>query len=156
MPPETHVLGDVAYPLRECLLTPFRNFGSLTDQQKKFNARFSATTVRNENVFACLKARLRQLLHLEFFLVDKMNKLMISCSVLHNLGTSAGVGDVPSGLDDGTPSSPYERRSQDSAVSCGPQTASDILLWKKESQNGSAFFEKCSCSGLSSIQPSFL
>ncbi|XP_037526721.2 putative nuclease HARBI1 [Rhipicephalus sanguineus] len=141
-PGNFHVLGDAAYPLREFLLTPFRDYGSLTDQQKKFNTRFSATRVRIENAFADLKARFRQLLHLDFFLVDKMNKFMISCAVLHNLCITAGVGDVPSGLDDSTPSSLWENLSQDDAASCGPQTASDILLRRKGEQKRECVFSK--------------
>ncbi|KAH7938200.1 hypothetical protein HPB49_021597 [Dermacentor silvarum] len=49
-----HILGDAAYPLRQYLLTPYRDYGKLTSQQKSFNARFSATRVRIENAFGDL------------------------------------------------------------------------------------------------------
>ncbi|CAN7977763.1 unnamed protein product, partial [Ixodes persulcatus] len=61
-----HILGDVAYPLREYLLTPFRNYGKLVPDEVNYNLKLSQTRVRIENAFGLLKGRFRQLLYLEF------------------------------------------------------------------------------------------
>ncbi|KAJ8909426.1 hypothetical protein NQ315_003478 [Exocentrus adspersus] len=80
-----HLLGDSAYPLRKFLITPYRDYGNLTQEQKNFNKKFSATRVKIENSFGLLKQRWRQLLHLDFFYVDRITQFIISCCVLHNL-----------------------------------------------------------------------
>lgn len=36
-----HIFGDNAYPLRNWLIAPFKNFGNLSRQQVKFNQRLS-------------------------------------------------------------------------------------------------------------------
>ncbi|XP_049512731.1 putative nuclease HARBI1 [Dermacentor silvarum] len=123
-----HILGDAAYPLRQYLLTPYRDYGKLTSQQKSFNARFSATRVRIENAFGDLKARFRQLLHLDFFVVDKINVFVISCCVLHNLCIKAGVEDIPFDPEDTGSDCTWQRLSHDDRESSGPQTAKETVL----------------------------
>lgn len=49
-----HILGDEAYPLRPWLLTPYRNTGILTPEQRNYNYHLSATRVRIENAFGLL------------------------------------------------------------------------------------------------------
>lgn len=85
-----HLLGDTAYPLREYLLTPYRDYGALTKQQKGFNYKFSATRVLIENAFSNLKKRFRQLMHLELRTIQWLNKFIISCCILHNLCVEYG------------------------------------------------------------------
>ena len=34
-----HIFADGGYPLRNWLIVPFKNFGNLTPQQKRFNTR---------------------------------------------------------------------------------------------------------------------
>nr|CAI5845138.1 unnamed protein product [Callosobruchus analis] len=80
-----HLLGDSAYCLREYLMTPYRDCGQLTDQQKKFSRIFSATRVQIESTFGLLRGRWRQLLHLEFHEVDKITNFIMACCVLHNI-----------------------------------------------------------------------
>lgn len=97
---EYHMLGDAAYPLREYLLTPLRDYGNMPKQEKDFNKKFSATRVIIENAFPDLKQRFRQLLHLEFRGVDKITKFIISCCILHHLCIESGnnvhhLGGVP-------------------------------------------------------------
>lgn len=82
-----HILGDSAYPLREYLLTPYRDYGNLTAPQINYNYKFSATRVRIENTFGILKGRFRQLNFVDFHTVDKITKFIISCCILHNLCT---------------------------------------------------------------------
>ncbi|XP_071640855.1 putative nuclease HARBI1 [Temnothorax longispinosus] len=51
-----HILGDAAYPIREWLLIPYRDYGNLSDKQQKFNKQFCATRVLIENAFGLLKS----------------------------------------------------------------------------------------------------
>ncbi|KAH7994258.1 hypothetical protein HPB51_026444 [Rhipicephalus microplus] len=87
-------------PASRYLITPFRNYGHLDARQRAFNYHFSATRVKIENAFGDLKARFRQLLHLDFLFVDKMNKFIIACCVLHNMCINCGDVDVPPYIDD--------------------------------------------------------
>lgn len=85
-----HILGDAAYPVRPFLLTPYRDYGALTKQKKKFNAKFSATRVLIENSFGILKKRFRQLMYLELRTVKWLNAFMLACCILHNLCIDTG------------------------------------------------------------------
>lgn len=80
-----HIIGDAAYPLRQYLLTPYRDYGNLTNEQIIYNKKFCATRVKIENTFGLFKSRFLQLLHLDFHKVDKCAQFIISCCVLHNI-----------------------------------------------------------------------
>ncbi|XP_065310827.2 putative nuclease HARBI1 [Dermacentor albipictus] len=123
-----HVLGDAAYPLRNYLITPFRDYGRLNSRQRAFNLKFSATRVKIENAFGDLKGRFRQLLHLDFFFVDKMNKFIIACCVLHNLCISCGDVDVPPYIDDASSAWDWQAPPDDDSQNCGPLTSSEAAL----------------------------
>ncbi|XP_049520504.1 uncharacterized protein LOC125944222 [Dermacentor silvarum] len=56
-----HILGDAAYLIREHLLTPYKDFGAMTDAQIVYNHLYSSTRVLIENAFGRLKQRFRQL-----------------------------------------------------------------------------------------------
>ncbi|KAH9367499.1 hypothetical protein HPB48_022122 [Haemaphysalis longicornis] len=85
-----HLLGDAAYPVREYLLTPFRDYGNLTPEEVRYNFKLSQTRVRIENAFGLLKGRFRQLLCLEFWAVNRATQFILACCVLHNLCIDAG------------------------------------------------------------------
>ncbi|CAN7983998.1 unnamed protein product, partial [Ixodes hexagonus] len=85
-----HILGDAAYPAREYLITPFKDYGSMTSEQRDFNQDFSTTRVTIENSFQVLKRRFMQLSYLEFAKVDTASKFIMSCCVLHNLCIQSG------------------------------------------------------------------
>ncbi|KAH7950667.1 hypothetical protein HPB51_028299 [Rhipicephalus microplus] len=91
-----HIVGDAAYPFREYLMTPIRDYGNLDSIKKTFNARLSGTRVLIENTFGDLKNRFRQLHRLDMWTVDNMSKFIISCCVLHNLCIDCG--DLPENL----------------------------------------------------------
>ncbi|KAH6948212.1 hypothetical protein HPB50_023186 [Hyalomma asiaticum] len=123
-----HILGDAAYSIREYLITPFRDYGNITAQQRAFNKNFSATRVKIEDAFADFKGRFRQLLHLDFFGVDKFNKFVIACCVLHNLCISYGDVEVPPYVDDGSSPWNWQLSQDDDSQSCGPLTVSEAAL----------------------------
>ncbi|XP_066603775.1 putative nuclease HARBI1 [Prorops nasuta] len=82
---EWHILGDAAYPIKKYLITPYRDYGNLTEEQRNFNYKFSACRVKIENAFGLLKGRFRQLLRLDFHTVYRSCKFIIACCALHNL-----------------------------------------------------------------------
>lgn len=79
-----HILGDAAYPIREWLMINYRDYGNLSEKQRKSNKQFCTTRVLIENAFGLLKTRFRQLTELDLHSVDKISKFIISCCVLHN------------------------------------------------------------------------
>ncbi|XP_040354426.1 protein ALP1-like [Ixodes scapularis] len=119
-----HILGNAAYPLREYMLTPFRDYGRLTAKQRNFNLKFSGTRVLIENSFADLKKRFRQLKLLEFITVDHSAKFIIACCVPHNLCIEAGEHSVVEDPEDGE----ARRPDTDSLEEFGPMTATDSIL----------------------------
>lgn len=80
-----HLLGDAAYPIREYLLTPYRNYGTLGNTEREYNLKFCQTRVKIENAFGMLKGRFRQLTRLDFHEVQTMAKFIIACCTLHNI-----------------------------------------------------------------------
>ncbi|XP_031358255.1 putative nuclease HARBI1 [Photinus pyralis] len=80
-----HLIGDSAYPIRQWLLTPYRDYGNLTRQQIKYNKKLSSSRVKIENAFGLLKGRFRQLGRLDFHKVVKMAQFILCCCVLHNI-----------------------------------------------------------------------
>lgn len=79
------MIGDSAYPICPCLLTPYRDCGPLTVRKSNYNYRRCASRVVIENAFGVLKQRFRQLLMLEFHTVDRLTKFVMSVCVLHNM-----------------------------------------------------------------------
>ena len=80
-----HLLGDAAYPVREYLLTPFKNYGTMNAKKELYNKKHCQTRVKIENAFGLLKQRFRQLIRLDFFSVERMCKFVLACCVLHNM-----------------------------------------------------------------------
>ncbi|XP_042143591.1 putative nuclease HARBI1 [Ixodes scapularis] len=80
-----HLLGDAAYPCREYLVPPYKDYGNLSPKQHAFNTKLSSTRVLIENIFGILKNRFRQLKVLEFISVERMCQFTMSCCVIHNL-----------------------------------------------------------------------
>lgn len=79
------IVGDSAYPLRNWLVTPFRDNGRLNAQQRRFNQRLSSARQVVERVFGHLKGRFRRLRELSFRKLDRIVRLIISGCILHNL-----------------------------------------------------------------------
>ncbi|KAH6924123.1 hypothetical protein HPB50_012465 [Hyalomma asiaticum] len=107
-----HILGDAAYPLREYLLTPYRDYGAMTKQQKGF--KFSGTRVLTENAFSTLKKRFRQLMYLELHTIHWLNEFIISCCILHTL--CIDYGDEEPDDDDDEEGTPHALQWQNSTA----------------------------------------
>ncbi|XP_058449129.1 putative nuclease HARBI1 [Malaya genurostris] len=80
-----HLLGDAAYTLREYLLTPYKDYGTLSPRRRRYNIKHSQTRVKIENAFGLLKQRFRQLIRLDFFDTERASKFVLACCVLHNI-----------------------------------------------------------------------
>lgn len=83
---EYHVLADSAYTLQEHVMTPFRNNGFLTAEQRFFNRTHSSVRCMVECSIALLKGRWRWLLdRLSMRRMDLAPYYIIACCILHNL-----------------------------------------------------------------------
>jgi len=84
-PGDTHLIGNAAYTLLKTLMVPFKDTGSLTARQQKYNTTLSATRCAIERAFGLLKGRFRRLKCLDMTRVQFIPKTVIACCVLHNL-----------------------------------------------------------------------
>ena len=85
IPPGYYILGDSAFPLLGWLVTPFRDFGNLTRDQRLFNISHSKTRQVIERSFGLLKARFRRLLRFEASDLKLIVYSILSACVLHNI-----------------------------------------------------------------------
>ncbi|KAM0727696.1 Protein ANTAGONIST OF LIKE HETEROCHROMATIN PROTEIN 1 [Formica fusca] len=79
------LLGDSAYPCFDWLICPFKDNGNLTENQKIFNYRHSATRIVIENAFGLLKGRFRRLKYFENDNLKFVVKCIVAAAVLHNI-----------------------------------------------------------------------
>lgn len=80
-----YILADAAYPLKHWLMTPYKDNGHLTSQQKKFNKALSSGRQCVERAIGHLKGRFRRLQKVYCKHVQDICKLTIACCILHNL-----------------------------------------------------------------------
>ncbi|KAJ8917914.1 hypothetical protein NQ315_002607, partial [Exocentrus adspersus] len=74
-----HIIGDKAYPLREWILTPYRDNGHLNNRQIRHNTCHSITRVVVEHTFDLLKSRWRILRLINVNSVEKAIKIIAAC-----------------------------------------------------------------------------
>lgn len=79
------ILGDSAFPLLSWIITPFRNFGNLTADQRLFNTCHSKTRQVIERSFRLLKARFRRLTKFPARDLSLVVHSVLSACVLHNI-----------------------------------------------------------------------
>ncbi|XP_071177496.1 putative nuclease HARBI1 [Mytilus edulis] len=84
-PGNTHLLGDSAYGLTTWLMTPFKDYGNLNSNQKRYNFVHSSTRMMIEHAFGALKGRFRRLKYIDMLDLNKAVKVSLSCCVLHEL-----------------------------------------------------------------------
>lgn len=82
---EGYLLGDAAYPLKEWLMTPFKNFGQLTQEQKVYNEAHSSTRCIIERAFALLKGRFRKLKYMDVEILEDILLFIMASCILHNI-----------------------------------------------------------------------
>lgn len=80
-----HIIADGAYPLRRWLMTPYRDNGHLSQEQKHFNYMLSANRVVIERAFGLLKGRFRRLHHLDVLSIQTAVKIIMCTCILHNI-----------------------------------------------------------------------
>lgn len=79
------ILADSAYRCSKYVITPYRDNGRLTRQQKLFNRSHSSARVCVEHSFGVLKQRFRQLYYCKLRGIDKICHFIRACVVLHNM-----------------------------------------------------------------------
>jgi hypothetical protein len=83
--PKYHIIGDSAYPLDSHLLTPYRDTGSLTFEQKTFNYHLSANRMVIENCFGLLKNKFPRIHNmLQVRSIQQAVLVIRACIHLHN------------------------------------------------------------------------
>lgn len=85
MPENSHLVGDSAYPCLPHLMTPYRDNGHLTLQQRNYNYKLSRVRSTVERSLALLKQRFRCLKFLDIQRLDWAPKYIVVCAVLHNI-----------------------------------------------------------------------
>ncbi|CAC5422456.1 unnamed protein product [Mytilus coruscus] len=84
-PGNTHLLGDSAYGLTTWLMTPFKDYGNLNRNQKRYNFVHSSTRMMIEHAFGALKGRFHRLKFIDMLDLNKAVKVAFICYVLHEL-----------------------------------------------------------------------
>lgn len=84
MPDDLHILGDSAYPLEVNLMTPFRDNGQLTEEEKRFNILHCSARCCVERTFGLLKGKFRRLKYLDMSLEEDIPRVISACVFLHN------------------------------------------------------------------------
>ena len=117
LPPEYHLLGDSAYPLKEFLMVPFRDNGHLSDVQRNYNIVHSKARVYVEHAIGLLKGKFRRLKDLDMAKVTEVPYVIFACCVLHNFvifhsGVDRGdIEVVPEDIDEGNREGGRDTRS---------------------------------------------
>ncbi|KAK5648415.1 hypothetical protein RI129_003307 [Pyrocoelia pectoralis] len=94
IPPNSYLLGDSAYPLRQFIMVPFRDNGHLTESQKKFNQKLSSTRVVIENTFGRLKGLFRRLKYLNIVNLNYAKYIISAACILHNICVKEGNDEI--------------------------------------------------------------
>lgn len=84
-PTGRYLIGDAAYPLKEYLITPFRDNGHLSIAQKTFNYSLSSTRMLIEHTFGLLKGTWRRLKYCAVNDLNTILPIVMGACILHNL-----------------------------------------------------------------------
>jgi hypothetical protein len=79
-----HIIGDGAYPIKEWLLTPYRDTGHLNAEQRRYNYVHSSTRTVIERSFCLLKGRFKRLQFIEVKNMQTACDIITACCVLQN------------------------------------------------------------------------
>ena len=81
----THILGDAAYPLNTWLLTPYKDYSHMQQEDINYNYCHSATRMVIERAFSLLKGRWRKMKFVDVTRVKEIPTMIIASCVLHNI-----------------------------------------------------------------------
>jgi hypothetical protein len=84
LPPDLHLIGDSAYPLKDYLLVPYKDNGHLTPVDVRYNKRHASTRSAVERSIGLLKGKFRRLFYLDVNDYRGVTYLIYACVVLHN------------------------------------------------------------------------
>lgn len=84
-PNDSHLIGDLAYPLSRTLMVGFKDNGNLQHFERHFNRKLNQVRVIIEQTFALLKGRFRRLKMIETKRLDLTALLIVSACILHNI-----------------------------------------------------------------------
>jgi hypothetical protein len=79
------IIADSAYPLKQWLITPFRDNGRLGPQHRRFNRILSSARQVVERCFGHLKGRFRRLREITVHDIEDIVTTITSGCILHNL-----------------------------------------------------------------------
>ena len=82
--PGKYIVGDSAYPVKEYLVTPFKDNGHLRDNQRRFNRRVSSMRQVVERTIRHIECRFRRLQSIHLYKVKAVTKVVIAACILHN------------------------------------------------------------------------
>ncbi|KAK4886383.1 hypothetical protein RN001_002654 [Aquatica leii] len=82
---DDHLLGDSAFPLKEWMMTPYRDNPNITRDQRRHNYLLSADRVAIEHTFGLVKGRWRRLFFINTYSVSKAVEIANAAFILHNL-----------------------------------------------------------------------
>ncbi|XP_071649930.1 putative nuclease HARBI1 [Temnothorax longispinosus] len=82
--PNTHLIGDSAYPLSRFLLVPYKDNGHLTVEQMRYNQKLNSIRSIIERAFGLLKGKFRKLKYLEMYNLSLINYAIASACILDN------------------------------------------------------------------------
>jgi hypothetical protein len=83
--PHNYLIADSAYPLRWWLITPFRDTGRLSPQQKRFNNILSSSRQVIERCIGHMKGIFRRLREITLHFPEEIVENRVSGCILHNL-----------------------------------------------------------------------
>ncbi|XP_031349770.1 putative nuclease HARBI1 [Photinus pyralis] len=84
--PGCYLLGDTAYPIKPYMMVPFKDNGTLTLRQRRFNAKLSSTRVVIEQAYGRLKSQFRRLKYLPMLRIQQIPYVITTACILHNIG----------------------------------------------------------------------
>lgn len=82
---DSHIIGDLAYPLSKNVMVGFKDLGNLGPVEKHFNLKLSEIRVVIEHAFAQLKGRFRRLKYMETRRLDLICLIIVASCILHNI-----------------------------------------------------------------------
>lgn len=86
LPNNAFIIGDCAYPSLPWLIPIYKDYGNLTDQQRRFNYLLASSRVVVEHAFGLLKGRFRRILHFtEHRHIGFVVNLITCACILHNI-----------------------------------------------------------------------